>query len=832
MSSARSRSQSPEDREFLVSAELFVTTAAAAALRKANPCFSSSEYSSYNKRDSGKSSTGSEPKVKEKSSWLKGSAANGQWRAATCKLSEEGERCLFNIYLDSSTLYQTLYIHLLNHTDVRQADQSLFFKQNCIGIYCLVGQRWSSSSNNSSAEPVYLQFANADACNTWLTLLRSYAIPEIYGRLFFPEDGGSYRMWRHVELTVTQGRNLGNPKPLDGAESSSDLDPIDLDVSCDINLNNVLCGKTTIKKGIGAPEWHENFSFSDLPPFDNLEIVVWREKKLFKPTILGSVRIALSNFRRGEMMDGWFPVVQNGAVASDLRVGELRLKIRVDEEIILPYVFYEGLLQTFESRNFLDWMNDFENKLKLKNIAPHLMSIAVANNKLIEHVQVLASREVDGTPSSHQTLFRGNTILTKVMEHCMTWYGKPFLEASIGTVLRRLCAEKIAIEVDPVRSGKGTKDVEKNVDQLIYWCQEFWNQIYSVRAECPHEMRRLFETVRKLVEKRYQRSEPGQDSRELPWQSVSAFCFLRFIVPAILHPHLFGLCPGLPSPPVQRSLTLIAKVIQSLANLNATVQKEEFMRGVREFLKDSRQAMIDYILVVSTPSQDGYGLSLGSASDRHDRLNIVNSMRGRVRRKAALDREAIPILPHLLDIPRHLAILTSAVIRNSRDYLATQNSADPADKPLREFCSRCFEVEEQALQRVSQLATRISSNHKRPSAAGSWSQSPLTPISPSSPSSPTSSRRTKRPSTAPSSDTDKTRRRMMFETPLASPTRAFAPSPGPSPTTAPLSNLHLLKSPSTDSVPQFQTGSLDSPKGEPEDRRWRKGLFRGIWRRN
>jgi hypothetical protein len=87
--------------------------------------------------------------------------------------------------------------------------------------------------------------------------------------------------------------------------------------------------------------------------------------------------------------------------------------------------------------------------------------------------------------SAHQTLFRGNTVLTKVMELCMTWYGKAFLEASIGPVLRRLCAEKIAIEVDPVRSGKGQKDVERNVELLIHWCQEFWKQIYSVRMECP-----------------------------------------------------------------------------------------------------------------------------------------------------------------------------------------------------------------------------------------------------------------------------------------------------------------------------------------------------------
>jgi len=146
-------------------------------------------------------------------------------------------------------------------------------------------------------------------------------------------------------------------------------------------------------------------------------------------------------------------------------------------------------------------MNDFESTLKLKTISMQLTFIAVAENILIEQVQEIASQEVGGTSSckyiylscnfvanrlaARQTLFRGNTTLTKVMELCMTWYGKAFLEASIGRVLRRLCAEKVAIEVDPFRSGKSTKDVERNVDQLIYWCQEFWTQIYSVRADCP-----------------------------------------------------------------------------------------------------------------------------------------------------------------------------------------------------------------------------------------------------------------------------------------------------------------------------------------------------------
>jgi hypothetical protein len=55
-------------------------------------------------------------------------------------------------------------------------------------------------------------------------------------------------------------------------------------------------------------------------------------------------------------------------------------------------------VQTFNSRNFLDWMIDFESKLRLKTISTELMSIAVAKNVLIEQVFDLADREVERTP--------------------------------------------------------------------------------------------------------------------------------------------------------------------------------------------------------------------------------------------------------------------------------------------------------------------------------------------------------------------------------------------------------------------------------------------------
>lgn len=145
-------------------------------------------------------------------------------------------------------------------------------------------------------------------------------------------DGGSYRMWRQVELTVMQGRNLGltNVSP-NMVDNTLENDGSDVDVSCEIHLNDILCSRTTTKRGLGSSDWHESFTFPGLPPFENLDIVVWRERKLHKPHILGITRIALGNFRRGDTVEGWFPVLQTGSIGTEVQFGELRLKIKVDE---------------------------------------------------------------------------------------------------------------------------------------------------------------------------------------------------------------------------------------------------------------------------------------------------------------------------------------------------------------------------------------------------------------------------------------------------------------------------------------------------------------------
>jgi hypothetical protein len=294
------------------------------------------------------------------------------------------------------------------------------------------------------------------------------------------------------------------------------------------------------------------------------------------------------------------------------------------------------------------------------------------------------------------------------------------------------------------------------------------------------------------------------------------------------------------------------------------------MRGVKDFLRDSLPAMIDYILVVSTPVTDPHSHYPGSSSDRHDRLKVVDSLRQRTVTMPVLDREAIPILPHLLDIPRHLAVVASAVIRNSKDYQAKPNSLEHADKHLDDFCNKCFQVEEHALRRVSQLATRVASDHRRPSIPGSFadprresSNSPTSPIP--VPGAATRKpgthqkrpvRKSSRPSTAPSSpdaDTSFSRELSVASMP-SSPSAKLELSPrsidlvpqskGQPSSSPPLSRegtwsrrgqrlLHL-KSTSTDGIAVAPNNMADISRGSITDdatedpSKARKGLLRGI----
>lgn len=144
--------------------------------------------------------------------------------------------------------------------------------------------------------------------------------------------------------------------------------------------------------------------------------------------------------------------------------------------------------------------------------------------------------------------------------------------------------------------------------------------------------------------------------------------------------------------------------------------------------------MIDYInslssrscgLVVPVPSPL-------STTDRYERKRMTGVLRQRIKTAPTLNRESIPLLPQMLDLARHLAVVTSIVVRHTRRQLPTRTGS-ATELTVDDFCQKCLAVEEQALYRVSQLASRMRHRPAPPASPIFLKSPPESPVSPSEP---------------------------------------------------------------------------------------------------
>ena len=76
---------------------------------------------------------------------------------------------------------------------------------------------------------------------------------------------------------------------------------------------------------------------------------------------------------------------------------------------------------------------------------------------------------------------------------------------------------------------------------------------------------------------------------------IGGFFFLRFINPAIVTPQSYMIVDSLPSKNARRNLTLIAKLLQNLAN-KPSYSKEEYMMMLNPFIENNKERIADFLM--------------------------------------------------------------------------------------------------------------------------------------------------------------------------------------------------------------------------------------------
>lgn len=177
----------------------------------------------------------------------------------------------------------------------------------------------------------------------------------------------------------------------------------------------------------------------------------------------------------------------------------------------------------------------------------------------------------DSTKNLINTLFRLNSVASKVMKYFSKIVGSAYLVKVLGPIITELCSLDDAMEVDPSRK-KEQEDVDVNKKKLTAVCQRILTAILSSQKSMPPEMIVMCRHLYEEVEKTY----PGNGPRQ-----VGGYLFLRFFCPAIVTPNSHGVvAPDFNlTENSKRCLLLITKVLQNLSNGVLFGAKELYMGG-------------------------------------------------------------------------------------------------------------------------------------------------------------------------------------------------------------------------------------------------------------
>ena len=553
------------------------------------------------------------------------STSGRPWKKVSCTLQENG---LLKLYLEADTsLLHIIPLSSLTRGAIQRLHSTVLEDEYCIAIY--PRHQAATAETLDMKRPIYLSLESRVLFEVWLVLLRAFAVPELYG----PEQPS---LRASVDLSVAEKQQIfdfdhlfrvekllslriieakvhspeavnGSPKKAGKTRNPQSHDWINGGYHAEVLMDGELRGKTATKSDSSNPFWREDYEFSDLPPILTSVSVAIKSRSngqkdwtsvsddrfdyssgdvdnlgkvgdvLVAPldTLVGSVNIQIEEMERNRDCEQWW------ALTNELNelVGEVLMKVRVDEIVVLMSKHYEPVF---------DLLHQFSNGLTQqissacpgdgRKIYETILNIFQYSGRAGEWLTSLIEEEIDGlhkelpapryrysrriasndsydsgveremflrdmgknATQEANLLFRGNSLLTKALDLHMRRLGKEYLDETLGERIRDIDESDPDCEVDPNRV-RNREDLNRNWRNLVALTESVWLSIKASPNRCPPELRSIFRHIRACAEDRY-----GDFLRTVSYSSVSGFLFLRFLCPAVLNPKLFGLLKGIP----------------------------------------------------------------------------------------------------------------------------------------------------------------------------------------------------------------------------------------------------------------------------------------------
>lgn len=528
--------------------------------------------------------------------------ADPRQRQVTVILRGNGELSVRSA-VDSSTL-ATITLGDIPRSAIHRISKTAFDTDRVLAIY----PHYATSLQASSRlQPVYLAFSNQDLFEAWFILLRSSALPELYGSKSlqtqdeysltddFPGlDRGSHapmlRIEQSLEVRVTKAKfhetlmqSLTSESVTSGT-SAKGTPPTSAAYYAEILLDEHVHARTKPQSEMrGNLFFNEGHAFEDLPRILSSVTVRVRRQETAQPSpttvlskspttdrfpnvrppediLCGEASIDMAATDLSDDRSKTFPLIDKAG----LQTGEITVALHYQRQ---------SILMEHEYHQLLDYLKDFENDVSLQvtdhipsqnsKLAELFLNIYQASNCAEDWLMELVEEEIYGKEAIDSPQSDGDdnprsptrSPRPKRDSHAILLFrGTTMLSKAMDLHMRRCGQAYLEETLGPKLREIRDQDLDCEVDpgkmehasEAVRNWQSLVNATKGVWTLIAHSAQKCPVEMRTVFHhiRACAQDRYGGTFSSIIYTSVSGFLFLRFFCAAVLNPFGFGLIHG------------------------------------------------------------------------------------------------------------------------------------------------------------------------------------------------------------------------------------------------------------------------------------------------